>query len=55
MSTQIDDSYNVTGLTNEELIILNKKLLDLLSKGALEDDGKKQLDAVEKEVSKRNL
>ena len=55
MSLMIDDPYNVTGLTNEELVILNKKLLDLSSKGTLDDDGKGQLAAVEKEVSKRNL
>ena len=55
MNLQIDDPYNVTELTNEELIILNKKLLDLLSQGTLEDDGKGQLAAVENEVSKRNL
>ncbi len=55
MNTEIEDSYNVTGYTNEELLILNKALLDKLSNGTLDYDGKDQLAAVQKEVSKRNL
>ena len=55
MNTEVEDPYNVTGLTNEALLTLNKALLDKLSKGTLEEDGKGELDAVQKEVSKRNL
>ena len=55
MNIEIEDPYNVTGLTNEELLTLNKALLGKLSKGTLEGDGRDQLAAVKNEVSKRNL
>ena len=55
MSMKIDDPYNLAGLEDKDLIALNKALLDKLSNGTLEQDGKEQLAAVKKEVSKRNL
>lgn len=55
MAIEIEDPYDVTGLTNEELLTLNKALLDKVSKGTLEEDGKDQLAAVKNEVSRRNL
>ena len=55
MNIEIEDPYNVTGLTNKELLALDKTLLGKLSNGTLEEDGKDQFVAVQKEVSKRNL